>query len=115
MKHLHFCCISLVGLLLGCNRSEFSTDLARRAASLKPGITRSDVDHIFANMGTTNGKTQSVFHDAVLFTNTPPNLMVVYWPTNVGYLSQAEFCNVFFDSNGTIVAYKYMIDRSGPH
>jgi hypothetical protein len=110
--------IIAVGVIVLCGcKPQRKTAIGALAAQLEPSMTETNVSALFSGYRTSASEFEGAIERittidpmVVFQTNTSRGKKVTYWPENTGWFSYSEYCEVYFDTNGTIVGYFHSRD-----
>jgi hypothetical protein len=115
-------CVLLAVAIVGCTPSGPvpNTPLHRAALQIKAGMNRTNVESLFSDLKRGKEVDFQGKPGHVVEANDPPVIFrpdvehgtkLSYSPNMDSFFDPFEFCDVYFDTNGVIVAYRYTYDR----
>ena len=92
-------------LLVGCVPR---TALEEASRKLRPEMSRAQVDRLFSGFRVTEYTNMLQMQYAQVFkTNAQPAIRVMYDPEEIKLLQRVENCEVYFDTNGILIGFRY--------
>ena len=92
-------------LLVGCIKR--MTPLEEASQKLTAGMTRNEVAAVFSGFSFAGRGDREVFAPTKVYQSGVKSGETITFKPRDGVFSPAEDCNVFFDTNGIIIAYRY--------